>query len=110
MAGDPASRDVFVPHGFPEQQVDLGEVTMNYAEAGSPDLPALLLIPEQTGSWWGYEEAMRLLSAYFHVFAVGPTRPGAHQLDAQAVQPRQLRQRPGPLHRLGRAAPGHRGR
>jgi pimeloyl-ACP methyl ester carboxylesterase len=70
MAGDPASRDVFVPHGFPEQQVDLGEVTMNYAEAGSPDLPALLLIPEQTGSWWGYEEAMRLLSADFHVFAV----------------------------------------
>jgi hypothetical protein len=42
MAGDPASRDVFVPYGFPEQQVDLGEVTMNYAEAGSPDLPALL--------------------------------------------------------------------
>ena len=42
MAGDPASRDVFVPHGF----------------------------PEQTGSWWGYEEAMRLLSADFHVFAV----------------------------------------
>jgi pimeloyl-ACP methyl ester carboxylesterase len=70
MAGDPASRDVFVPHGFPEQQVDLGEVIMNYAEAGSPDLPALLLIPEQTGSWWGYEEAMRLLSADFHVFAV----------------------------------------
>src|SRR6201992_1978718 len=70
MAGDPASRDVFVPHGFPEQQVDLGEVTMNYAEAGSPDLPALLLIPEQTGSWWSYEEAMRLLAADFHVFAV----------------------------------------
>ena len=50
MAGDPASRDVFVPHGYPEHQVDLGEVTMNYTEAGSPDLPALLLIPAQTGS------------------------------------------------------------
>ena len=61
---------VFVPHAYPEKQVDLGEVTMNYAEAGSPDRPALLLIPEQTGSWWGYEEAMRILAADFHVFAV----------------------------------------
>jgi pimeloyl-ACP methyl ester carboxylesterase len=70
MAGDPAARSVFVPHAFPEQQVDLGEITMNYAETGSPDRPALLLIPEQTGSWWGYEEAMRLLAGDFHVFAV----------------------------------------
>jgi pimeloyl-ACP methyl ester carboxylesterase len=70
MVGDPATRDVFVPHGFAEQQVDLGEITMNYAEAGSPGSPALLLIPEQTGSWWGYEEAMRLLAPDFHVYAV----------------------------------------
>lgn len=70
MASNPASRDVFVPHAYPERQVDLGEVSMNYAEAGSPDKPALLLVPEQTGSWWGYEEAMGLLSRDFHVYAV----------------------------------------
>ena len=88
MAGDPAARDVFVPHAFPEQQADLGEITMNYAEAGSPGRPALLLIPEQTGSWWGYEEAMGLLADDFHVFAVdlrGQGRsswtPGRYSLD-----------------------------
>jgi pimeloyl-ACP methyl ester carboxylesterase len=70
MAADPASRDVYVAHSHPEQQVDLGEITMNYAEAGSPDKPAVLLVPEQTGSWWGYEQAMDLLAEDFHVYAV----------------------------------------
>ena len=36
---------ILVPHAFPEQLVDLGEVRMNYAVAGKADLPALLLIP-----------------------------------------------------------------
>lgn len=67
---EPAHRDIFVPHAYPERQVDLGEVRMNYAEAGSPDKPALLLIPEQTGSWWSYEPAIELLAEDFHVFAV----------------------------------------
>lgn len=70
MATDPATRDVHVPHDHPEQQVDLGEIIMNYAEAGSPDNPAVLLIPEQTGSWWSYEQAMALLAEDFHVYAV----------------------------------------
>lgn len=70
MVTSPALRDVHVPHAYPEQQVDLGEITMNYAEAGDPDRPAVLLIPEQTGSWWSYEEAMVLLSEHFHVYAV----------------------------------------
>jgi pimeloyl-ACP methyl ester carboxylesterase len=70
MAADPASRDVHVAHNHPEQLVDLGEITMNYAEAGSPDKPAVLLVPEQTGSWWGYEQTMDLLAEDFHVFAV----------------------------------------
>ncbi|MET9192792.1 alpha/beta hydrolase [Streptomyces olivaceus] len=70
MVSDPALRDVYVPHAYPEQQADLGEITMNYAEAGDPDKPALLLIPEQTGSWWGYEEAMGLLAEDYHVYAV----------------------------------------
>ncbi|GAA5063329.1 alpha/beta fold hydrolase [Nocardia callitridis] len=66
----PSARNVFVPHAFPEKQVDLGEVVLNYAEAGTPDKPALLLLPEQTGSWWSYESAMELLAQHFHVFAV----------------------------------------
>src|SRR6201995_1647861 len=70
MAGDPAGRGGFVPHAFAGQKADPGEISMNYAETGSPDRPALLLIPEQTGSWWGYEEAMGLLAEDFHVFAV----------------------------------------
>lgn len=78
----------YVPHDFPEQSVDLGEVTLNYAQAGSPSNPALLLIPGQTESWWGYEKAMPLLARDFHVFAVdlrGQGRstwtPGRYTLD-----------------------------
>jgi len=70
MTGNPAERNVFVPHTFPEKRIDLGEVTMNYVEAGLPGNPALLLVPEQTGSWWSYEEAIGLLAESFHVFAV----------------------------------------
>lgn len=66
----PAERDVFVPHAYPEKNVDLGEITMNYVEQGAPGGPALLLIPEQTGSWWAYEDAIGLLAENFHVFAV----------------------------------------
>jgi pimeloyl-ACP methyl ester carboxylesterase len=65
-----ASPDIFVPHAYAEKRADLGEVKLNYAEAGSPDKPALLLIPEQSGSWWGYEAAMGMLANDFHVFAV----------------------------------------
>jgi len=78
----------FVPHGYPEQTADLGEVAMNYAVTGSPSNPALLLIPGQTESWWGYEAAMRILEANFQVFAVdlrGQGRstwtPGRYTLD-----------------------------
>jgi len=78
----------FVPHAYAEHTVDLGEVVMNYAEAGSSAHPALLLIPGQTESWWGYEKAMALLATDFHVFAVdlrGQGRstwtPGRYTLD-----------------------------
>ena len=61
---------------------------MNYAVAGSPDKPALLLIPGQTESWWGFEKAMALLEKDFQVFAVDlrgqgrSTRtPGRYTLD-----------------------------
>jgi pimeloyl-ACP methyl ester carboxylesterase len=78
----------FVPHAYAEKTADLGEVQMNYAEAGDASKPALLLIPGQTESWWGYEKAMALLAADFHVFAVdlrGQGRstwtPGRYTLD-----------------------------
>jgi pimeloyl-ACP methyl ester carboxylesterase len=78
----------FVPHGFPEQTADLGEVAMNYVVAGEASKPALLLIPGQTESWWGYEAAIGVLQADFQVYAVdlrGQGRstwtPGRYTLD-----------------------------
>jgi pimeloyl-ACP methyl ester carboxylesterase len=80
--------DIFSEHGFPEQIVDLGEIRMNYAVAGDPEGPALLLIPGQTESWWGYQEAMHLLAEKYRVYAVdlrGQGRstwtPGRYSLD-----------------------------
>ena len=80
--------DTFVAHAFAEQTVDLGEIRMNYAVAGDPAHPALLLIPAQSESWWGYEAAMPLLAEHFHVHAVdlrGQGRstwtPGRYTLD-----------------------------
>lgn len=62
--------DAFVPHAYAEQLVDLGEVTMNYAVAGPADAPALLLVPGQTESWWGYEKVMQRLEDRFRLYAV----------------------------------------
>jgi pimeloyl-ACP methyl ester carboxylesterase len=80
--------DTFIPHRFDEQLVDLGDIRMNYAAAGETDRPALLLVPAQTESWWGYEQAMGLLAEHFQVFAVdlrGQGRstwtPGRYTLD-----------------------------
>jgi pimeloyl-ACP methyl ester carboxylesterase len=84
----PANRNVFVPHAYEEHSADLGEVVMNYATTGAADKPALLLIPGQTESWWGFEKAMALLAADFQVYAVdlrGQGRstwtPGRYTLD-----------------------------
>jgi len=78
----------YVAHAFPELTFDTGEVQLNHAIAGSADRPALLLIPGQTESWWGYEAAMPLLAERFQVFAVDlrgqgrSTRtPGRYTLD-----------------------------
>jgi pimeloyl-ACP methyl ester carboxylesterase len=61
---------------------------MNYATTGTPGLPSLLLVPAQTESWWGYEQAMPLLAEHFQVYAVDlpgqgrTTRtPGRYTLD-----------------------------
>jgi pimeloyl-ACP methyl ester carboxylesterase len=78
----------YVPHFHPEQSIALGEVIMNYVAVGDPTSPALLLIPAQTESWWGYEKAMGLLEKHFQCFAVdlrGQGRssrtPGRYTLD-----------------------------
>ena len=78
----------YVPHAFPERLCDTGEVQLNYAVAGSADKPALLLIPGQSESWWGYEAALPLLAEHFQAFAVDlrgqgrSTRtPGRYTLD-----------------------------
>ncbi|MGK5642222.1 alpha/beta fold hydrolase [Streptomyces sp. URMC 126] len=62
--------DSFVPHRYREQLVDLGEIRMNYVAEGDPAAPALLLVPAQGESWWGYEEAIGLLSPEFRVYAI----------------------------------------
>ena len=84
----PAFPETYIPHAYPEQTVNLGEITLNYAAAGPEDAPALLLIPGQTESWWGYEGAIKLLEADFRVYAVdlrGQGRssrtPGRYTLD-----------------------------
>ena len=78
----------YVAHEFAEQLVDLGEIEVNYAAAGDASKPALLCIPGQTESWWGYEAAMPRLAEHFQVFAVDlrgqgrSTRtPGRYTLD-----------------------------
>jgi pimeloyl-ACP methyl ester carboxylesterase len=80
--------DIFTAHAFQEQLVDLGEIRMNYASVGQSGRPALLLVPAQTESWWGYEQAMPLLAEHFQVYAVDlrgqgrSTRtPGRYTLD-----------------------------
>lgn len=80
--------ETYVAHDFEESLVDLGEVQMNYATAGASSSPALLLIPGQTESWWGYESVMPALAEHFEVFAVDlrgqgrSTRtPGRYTLD-----------------------------
>jgi pimeloyl-ACP methyl ester carboxylesterase len=80
--------ETYVPHAFPEKTIDTGEVTINYAVAGTRDKPAVLLIPGQTESWWGYEQAMDLLKERYQAFAVdlrGQGRssrtPGRYTLD-----------------------------
>jgi pimeloyl-ACP methyl ester carboxylesterase len=78
----------YVPHRFPERLFDSGEVELNHAVAGRGDLPALLLVPGQSESWWGYEQALPLLAEHFQCFAVdlrGQGRssrtPGRYTLD-----------------------------
>ena len=61
---------------------------LNHVVVGDADRPALLLVPGQTESWWGYEAALPLLAEHFQCFAVDlrgqgrSTRtPGRYTLD-----------------------------
>ena len=80
--------ETYVAHEFPEQLAALGEVELNYVRLGLPSKPALLVVPGQTESWWGYAKALPLLAEHFEVFAVDlrgqgrSTRtPGRYTLD-----------------------------
>ncbi len=86
--GPHAPDATYVAHAFDEQLFDTGEVQLNYATIGAASQPALLLIPGQTESWWGYEKALGLLGEHFQAFAVDlrgqgrSTRtPGRYTLD-----------------------------
>jgi pimeloyl-ACP methyl ester carboxylesterase len=80
--------ETYVTHPYSEATIDLGEVVMNYVVVGDPALPALLLVPGQTESWWGYDKALELLAKRFQCFAIDlrgqgrTTRtPGRYTLD-----------------------------
>jgi pimeloyl-ACP methyl ester carboxylesterase len=86
--GPHAPEDTYVEHAFEEHLVDLGEVQLNHVVVGDAGKPALLLVPGQTESWWGYEAALPLLAEHFQCYAVDlrgqgrSTRtPGRYTLD-----------------------------
>ena len=86
--GPQAPEATYVDHGFEERSFDTGEVVLNHVIVGDASKPALLLIPGQTESWWGYEAALPLLAEHFHAHAVdlrGQGRssrtPGRYTLD-----------------------------
>jgi hypothetical protein len=67
--GPHAPEETYLDHGHDEQLYDTGEAEINYVTVGDAALPALLLIPGQTESWWGYEEALGLLGGHVQAFA-----------------------------------------
>ena len=86
--GPHASDETYLDHGHDEHLFDTGEVEINYVTVGDAGRPALLLIPGQTESWWGYADALPLLADHFQAFAVdlrGQGRssrtPGRYTLD-----------------------------
>jgi pimeloyl-ACP methyl ester carboxylesterase len=86
--GPHAPDATYLSHEYDEQTFDSGELDINSVTAGDASRPALLLIPGQTESWWGYEQALGLLAEHFQPFAVdlrGQGRssrsPGRYTLD-----------------------------
>src|SRR3954447_25435742 len=89
MRYGPDNPDVtYVAHKYAEHTYGTGEILLNYAVVGDDHRPALLLLPGQAESWWGYEDAMGLLADDFQGFARdlrGPGRstrtPGRYTVD-----------------------------
>jgi hypothetical protein len=79
----------FDPHSYDERLAELGEVRLNYSVLGEPGSPALLLVPGQTESWWGYERAMPLLAGHFQVYA-GALRADGDRMGRDAAGQRRL--------------------
>ena len=86
--GPHAPDATYIAHDHEERLFDTGEVEINYVSVGDASKPALLLIPGQTESWWGYEAALGLLADHFQAYAVDlrgqgrSTRtPGRYTLD-----------------------------
>ena len=86
--GPHAPDATYIKHSYHEQLFDTGEVELNFVVSGNAEKPALLLVPGQTESWWGYERALPLLAEHFHAHAVDlrgqgrSTRtPGRYTLD-----------------------------
>ncbi len=55
--------------GIIEKQVQVGEVTFNYAE-GPDNGPPLVLLHAQLLDWFSYSEVLPELSEHFHVYAI----------------------------------------
>ena len=91
--------ETYVAHGFPEHLADLGEVQMNYAVVGDAARPALLLIPGQTESWWGYEAGAAAARRALPGVRRRPARAGSLHPHARALHARQHGQRPRAVHR-----------
>ena len=86
--GPHAPDATYIAHRHEEQRFDTGEAEINYVSVGDASRPALLLVPGQTESWWGYEDALGLLAEHFQVYAVDPRgqgrssrTPGRYTLD-----------------------------
>jgi pimeloyl-ACP methyl ester carboxylesterase len=60
----------YIDHGHEEHLFETGEVSLNYVVVGDASNPALLLVPGQTESWWGYLDALPLLAERFQVHVV----------------------------------------
>ena len=77
--------DTYIPHNYEEHLFDTGEIMMNYAVTGSLNKPAILLIPAQTESWWGYEQVMERLESEYQVYAVDLRGQGKVKSDSWAI-------------------------
>jgi hypothetical protein len=92
--------DTYVAHEIAEHVVDLGEIEMGYATLGDPSSPALLLIPGQTESWWGYEAVMPGLANHFQVVAAHYEDPPLFSSEVRPIIGPGIRQSIGPMFHL----------